>query len=145
MDERATLESLAREFRRLVRNLDVEDYYKRFHTTPQHDGSAHIELKDDGFHYVVTERGSEFERIAGLDADDVLYRLLKGVTLHIATRYEIEHRREGVDGRSVWFPRQEALMGTLNPRWGERLRAEHEAILREHPFAHGAARPRDDA
>lgn len=145
MDERASLDSLAREFRRLVRDLDVEDYFKRFHTMAQHDGSAHIELRDDGFHYVVTERGSEFERIAGLDADGVLYRLLKGVTLRIATRYELKHRQEGVDGRSVWFPFQEALMGKLDPRWGERLRAEHEAILREHPFADRAAGPRDDA
>lgn len=134
MERTKSLSSLAKEFRRMVRDLDVHASYKSFHTTPQHDGSPHIEAHEGKFHYVVTERGTEFERIEGLSADDVLYLLFESVTFEMATRYELRNRKEGVDGRSVWFPYQEDLMAKLSPPWGEKLKAEHEAILKEHPF-----------
>ncbi len=118
----------------MVADLDVEPYYKAFHTTPQHDGSPHIEIEGKKFVFVVTERGSEFERIPGLSADEVLYMLLNGITQHMATTYELQNRVAGADGRSVWFPYQERLMEELKPDWGARLRQEHQRVLEIHPF-----------
>jgi hypothetical protein len=132
-----TLSALAAEFKKLSSGLDVEDYYKTFHTTPQHDGSPHIELGDGGFEFVVTERGTEFERIKGLSADDILYLLLEGATMEMATEYELKNRKPGIDGRSVWFPYQEQLMASLKPAWGERLALEHKKVLNKHPIFHG--------
>lgn len=118
----------------MVAKLDVHAYVKSFHTQPQHDGSPHIELRNDKFEFVVTEKGSEFERIKGLSADDVLYLLMEGVTMQMATQYELNNRREGTDGRSIWFPYQEKLMSDFYPRWGERLAAQHARVLEEHPY-----------
>lgn len=101
----------------MVQGLDVEDYFKSFHTTPQHDGSPHIESNGDRFHFVVTERGSELERIKDLTSDEVLYLLFEGITFHMATKYELKNRKDGIDGRRVWFPYQEQIMGTLNIQW----------------------------
>lgn len=129
-----SITDLAQKFRMMVTSLDVEPYYKSFHTKPQHDGSPHIEVADGKFQFVVTERGSEFERIGNLSADDVLYLLFKGITLHMATAYELQNRMREIDSRSVWFPYQEGLMETLNRSWGERLREEHWRILENHPF-----------
>jgi hypothetical protein len=74
----STLSALAKEFKKLSSTLDVSDDYKAFYTTPQHDGSPHIEIGSDGFRFVVTERGHELERETGLSADEVLYLLLEG-------------------------------------------------------------------
>lgn len=134
MSDIASLSDLAQQFRSMVAGLDVEPYYKSFYTTPRHDGSPHIEIADGKFQFVVTERGSEFERIGNLSADDVLYLLFESITAHMATQYELRNRVPGVDGRSVWFPYQERIMGNLNPMWGEKLKAAHQRVLASHPL-----------
>lgn len=134
MSDIESLADLAKKFRAMVADLDVEPYYKTFHTTPQHDGSPHIEIANGRFQFVVTERGSEFERVGDLSADDALYLLFDGITQHMATTYELQNRIPETDGRSVWFPYQERLMENLNPSWGERLREEHRRVLATHPL-----------
>lgn len=134
MSDITSLTDLVQKFRAMVAGLDVEPYYKSFHTTPQHDGSPHIEVENGKFQFVVTERGSELERIDHLSANDVLYLLFNGITQHMATTYELQNRIPGIDGRSVWFPYQERLMENLNPSWGEKLMKEHRHVLEHHPL-----------
>ncbi|MCZ2496159.1 hypothetical protein GN316_05265 [Xylophilus sp. Kf1] len=132
-----TLAELQRQYAILVRQFDVEPHVAVLHTTRQDDGSPHIELHGNSFDYVVTERGSEWSREQGLSLDDVLYLLLKSVTGHVAMKQERITRitRVGeIDGRSVWFPLQESLMGQLRAEWGARLQEEHRLILLRHPF-----------
>lgn len=136
-----TVESLGRRFRELVAKLDVEPDYKTFHTTPQHDGSPHIEKEGDDFCFVVTERGSECKRVRATDPEQILYMLLDGVTLRVATTYELKNRVEGTDGREVWFPYQEQLLRELKPEWGERKREEHDKILKTHPLNGSRTKP----
>jgi hypothetical protein len=118
----------------MAEQLDVEPYYKAFHTSSQHDGAPHVEMRSGKFEFVVAERGSELERISGLDDDGVLYLLFEGITAVMATLYELRNRKPTGDGRAVWFPYQEKLMAGLRPSWGVRLKAEHEQILRKSPF-----------
>jgi hypothetical protein len=132
--EKLSLSGLAAEFRSMAEQLDVEPYYKAFHTSPQHDGAPHVEMKSGKFEFVVTERGLELERISGLDNDEVLYLLFEGITSIMATSYELRNRKPTGDGRAVWFPYQEKLMAGLRPSWGVRLKAEHEQILQKAPF-----------
>jgi hypothetical protein len=132
--EKLSLFGLAAEFRSMAEHLDVEPYYKAFHTSPQHDGAPHVEMRSGKFEFVVTERGSELERISGLDNDEVLYLLFEGITSIMATSYELRNRKPTGDGRAVWFPYQEKLMAGLRPSWGVRLKAEHEQILQKSPF-----------
>lgn len=132
--EKLSLSALAVEFRSMAEQLDVELYYKEFHTSPQQDGAPHIEIRSGKFEYVVTERGSELERISGLDNDEVLYLLFEGVTSIMATSYELRNRKPVGDGRSVWFPYQENLMAGLKPSWGVRLKEKHEKILKDYPL-----------
>lgn len=129
-----SLSGLAAEFRSMAEHLDVEPYYKAFHTSPQHDGAPHVEMRSGKFEFVVTERGSELERISGLDNDEVLYLLFEGITSIMATSYELRNRKPTGDSRAVWFPYQEKLMAGLRPSWGIRLKTEHEQILQKSPF-----------
>jgi len=136
-----TVEAIGRRFRELVADIDVHPYYKRFQTTPHHDGSPHIESDGEYFSFVVTERGQELKRVKSNDPEEILYMLLDGITQVAATEYELKIRVEGTDGREVWFPYQEQLLGALKPEWGLRKRREHERVLVEHPFDERAEPP----
>jgi hypothetical protein len=118
----------------LAAQLDVEPYYKVFHTSRQDDGTPHVEMREGKFEFVVTERGSELERLSGLDSDAVLYQLFQGITFVMATAYELRNRKPSGDGRAVWFPYQEELMAGLRPSWGVRLKEEHRQILLSYPL-----------
>lgn len=132
MDDQS-LAGLAAELQSMAEHLDVEAYYKTFHTLPQHNGAPHVEMRSGKFEFVVTERGSELDRKSGLDSDEVLYLLFKGFTSVMATSYELRNRQPTGDGRAVWFPYQEKLMAGLRPSWELRLKAEHEQILQQFP------------
>jgi hypothetical protein len=136
MDSNPPSETLRSRFKELVSDLDIDPYYTTFHTTPQHDGSPHIEKKGNEYHFVVTERGSEFERIKTDDPEEILYMLVEGVTFTIATQYELKNRIEDRDGREMWFPYQEQLLSNMKKEWGERKRSEHDKILKRSPIEH---------
>jgi len=129
-----TVEGIGNRFRELVSGLDVHPSYRVFHTTPQHDGSPHVEQQGKEYHFVVTERGTEYERRKTTDPDEILYWLLDGVTQVAATNYELKHRIEGRDGRTIWFPYQEKLLFDFKTEWGIRKQQEHLRVLRDHPL-----------
>ncbi len=145
-----SLSGLAAEFRSMAEHLDVEPYYKAFHTSPQHDGAPHVEMRSGKFEFVVTEHGSELERISGLDNDEVLYLLFEGITSIVATSNALRNRKPTGDSRAAWFPYQEKLMAGLRPSWGIRLKREHEENPAEVPtqpitLVFGGGRRRDGA
>ena len=134
MNNEEKIQAIAQKFRELVKNYDIHQGYKEFHTTPQHDGSPHVEMEGDEYCFVVTVRGSEFERRRTRDPDEILYFLMEGVTSVVATQFEMKNRTEGKDGRKVWFPYQQKLLYDMKPEWGKRKRDEHEKILKTAPF-----------
>ena len=134
MAETSTVEEIEKRFRLLASRIGIKDVRAGFNTTPQHDGSPHIEQVGDEFHFVVTERGSEFERLRTKDSNDILYWLFDGLTQGMATAYELKHRDETRDGREIWFPYQERLLADLKPEWGVRKQEAHMRILRDHPM-----------
>lgn len=93
-----------------------------------------METSPGGFHFVVTHRGAELERIKDLTVEEALFLLLECVTLDLAANHELADRKEVTDGRRVWFPHQERLMGALNPAWGRKLEEKHREILKRPPF-----------
>lgn len=107
---------------------------RSFRTSAQHDGSAHVEVCADSYHYVVTERGAEFERRRTTDPDELLFWLMSDVTFSLACEYEIKHRVRGRDFRRLLFQKQIDLMGQLNADWSERKKQEIERVLVAHPY-----------
>jgi hypothetical protein len=107
---------------------------RSFHTAAQHDGSAHVEVAGDAYYYVVTERGTEFERRRTRDSDELLYWLLSDIVFSLTSEYELRHRIAGQDFRRLLFQKQVELMGQLDPGWSERKAHEIQAILSTHPF-----------
>jgi hypothetical protein len=103
-------------------------------TEPQHDGSPHFEMHQDKYHFVVTERGSEFERRITKSEDEILYWFLSCVVFGLACNYELNHRVSGQSFRRLLFSKEVDLMDQLNPNWADIKRQEIETILSENPF-----------
>ena len=132
-----SLAAIGRRFGELTAGLDAHPSLKRFTTDPTHDGGPHAEYAGGVFAYVVTERGQELERRETLDPEELLYWLVSDVAGAAARRYELNHRRPGVDSRRLWFQKHVELLSGLRPEWGRRQQAEYDAVLRRHPFEDG--------
>jgi len=103
-------------------------------TASRHDGSPHVEVSGDKLSYVVTERGSEFERRTTTSQDDLLYWLASDMVFSLAGHYELTHRESGRDFRRIMFARELELMGRINPAWRARKDVEIMSILARHPY-----------
>ena len=130
----SALESVRDRFLQLTAPLDAHPSCKAFDTTPTDNGKAHAEHRGGTFAYVVTERGRELERRETGDPDELLYWLVADVARDAAQRYELRHRRPGVDFRRLLFQKHVDLLAEICPAWAERTRLEYEEVLRRHPF-----------
>ena len=102
-------------------------------TKPGHDGSPHVEISGDAYHFVITERGKEYERKRTRDVDAICYWLIRGVVSYWALRFELQHRVEGLDSRYIAFDCEEKMMARISAAWQNRIYHEHEACL-QHPY-----------
>lgn len=98
------------------------------------DGTPHIET--DGAHlaYVISERGTELVRRAGLTPDDAAFHLMRAATVNIALAGEAKARRRGYS-RWNWMAPHIAMMQTMKPGWGARLAQEYRDVLDRHPLS----------
>ena len=130
-----TLADIKREVDRLAAIIGASGS----HTLPTYGRTEdfarpHIEVDSRGYHFVVVERGRELERFTTFDFDEILYRIFRGVTFSLAIDYELAHRIETQDCRRIAFQKQVELLAHLSRRWADREAAEHDRILRDHPF-----------
>ena len=94
----------------------------------------HIEIDVRGYHYVVVERGHEFDRKTTKDVYELLYWIFSDTTFVLAFDYERKHRVPGKDSRRLAFQKQEELLGILDEDWKSKEVASHNQILEIHPF-----------
>jgi len=125
---------LARLRRRFIALCKKAAGKPRFFTTPQHDGTAHVEVVDGVLFYVVTERGAELERRSTTSEEELLYWLACDAVFEAASDFEVKHRQSGTSFRRLLFEKEIEFMTRFRPAWGERKRAEIEVILAKHPY-----------
>ncbi len=130
-EKQASIETLIEKYKYYCALLGQEAVV---HTTPQHDGTPHVEVVGGKYHYVVTERGREFERRVTESEDEILYWLVSDLVFDLATKYELEHRVPGRDSRRLLFAKEIELMERVNPEWAERTRQKIRNILKEYPY-----------
>ena len=102
--------------------------------SPTNTGSAHAEIVDGKYHYVVTERGSEFERRVAENEDELLYWFVSDSIFSIACAWELENRKQNEDHRKQLFSRQIELLQKINPKWAAKKQKYHEQVLVDNPF-----------
>lgn len=93
-----------------------------------------VRIKESVFTLFHQERGKRHCLIESRDANEILYVMLKSVTLFLATNYEKVHRNTGEDSRRQWFASQERMMSSLETSWSARLVIEHLRVLKAAPF-----------
>ena len=96
--------------------------------------TPHVERKGNRWHWVVCERGKEYERKVCEIDDDLLYLLTHDVVRDEGWSYELARRVDGQDSRRIAFARMIEQMGRVSPEWQARLKAELDAVLSEHPY-----------
>lgn len=102
--------------------------------SPTHCGAPHVEIIGEEYHFVVTERGSEFERRRTKEPDELLYWFVSGDVSQLAQDWELERRVEGKDSRRLWFAKEVEMLRTLRPDWARRKELYQNSVLKEHPF-----------
>ena len=123
---------------------------------PPNDGSAHVECHfarhidnaPDLYDIVVTERGNELQRLAGLSALDAsIWFLFRMATRH-AQSLEVRLRRapptdlvlaqDNYDSgysRWNWMAPTIQIMNRMSPALGDHARADFAALLRDYPLS----------
>lgn len=105
----------------------------------EHNGRPRIEVDEKNYHYVIAERGEEYERYTTSDIDNILYKIFVFITSQLSMEYELAHRVEGQDHRRMMFQRQKELLSTLSPYWAEQRSIEIEKMLEDNPYDNHAS------
>lgn len=87
--------SLRNRYAQRASELIAPSCHVHFATSPCHDGGPHIEFQGSDYHFVVTERGAEYERRVTTDQVEALIWLISDLTRAMAAEWELHHRIEG--------------------------------------------------
>lgn len=123
------INSIKNEYYRIAKQLKAPKLYIQFAETPRHDGSPHIEYEGDEFHYVITERGSEYERRKTKNPDDILFWLVSDITFSMAADFELYNRIETEDSRIQLFSKDLELLSSINKNWAEKIRVKYNKLI----------------
>src|SRR5262249_6300723 len=98
----------------------------------EQSGRPHVEVSANGaMHWVVCERGTEFERRTTFVRDELLYWVFDAVTFEMASRWELAHRKADEDFRKQMFLKQFQLLDALSPDWAERRKEDLGPLIHE--------------
>ena len=99
----------------------------------QHNDKAepyiYVFEKENLYHYIINERGEEYERNIFVNHEDLLFHVFKNVTFEMAQEYELENRADGEDSRNIIFSKQEDLLSLINECWSESQHIANEKLL----------------
>ena len=98
------IEHIQKEVRSIGKKLCGEEkpaYLFSVASSATHSGAPHVEIVGDEYHFVVTERGSEFERRKTKDVDELLYWFVSGDVGQLARDWELKRRVDGQDSRRL--------------------------------------------
>lgn len=91
-------------------------------------------MDQNGYHYIINERGNVFEDKITIDINQLLYWVFENITSQMAFHFELQNRIKGKDPRRTAFSKQLELLGILNEEWKKEQERKHNEILSKHPF-----------
>jgi len=100
---------------------------------PEGDGTPCVMIDDEGYHYVLSERGNEFERRTTKDINLLMYWIARDVVSRIAYRHIVKNPK-GLEQRCVAFMRKIELMRKIDVGFEEKLKQDISLILKDNPF-----------
>jgi len=118
----------------LAQVIDAPDDLLPTFGRSEQNGRPHIEIDGESYHYVLAERGQEYERYSTSSLDDLMYRVLRDIAFSMSASLARPQRKPGEDFRREMFKQQVMLLDRLKPEWAARCEAEHREVLASHPF-----------
>ncbi|MCJ7622745.1 MAG: immunity 63 family protein [Anaerolineaceae bacterium] len=97
-------------------------------------GYPHVEVDENGYHYVIVERGKEFSRKTYKDIDKLLYIVFDHITQSMASDYELNNRIDSQDSRRLIFDYQLRLLSQIDEAWSTMKNEEIGELLIRHPY-----------
>lgn len=129
-----SIEQIQIEYNEYCRRINPAILNALIQTTRGDDGTSHLEIEDDTYHYIATERGLDLSKKSTRDKDELLYWLVSELAWGLASTYEFKNRIKGQSFRRVLFAKTIENLNKANPAWAERKQKEFYAILAIHPF-----------
>ena len=130
-----TIEELQNEYNGLLQRARPIPHVYRFLTERSDDGTPHVEIIGDEYHFVSTERGLDLFRKSFGSKDEILYEMIALDTFWTGVDFEFKNRIESLDCRRMIFAKQLELLNLIDPEWGRRRAAEIEKTLVENPYS----------
>lgn len=103
-------------------------------SAPADDGAPYVEIHENSFSYVSSERGYEIYRKSTSSLDELLYWIMARAVRQMAVKYELENRAGNCDTRRLYFSRFIQLLGEIKPEWAELARLDIDEILKSSPY-----------
>ena len=129
-----SIEIIQLEFNEYLRRINPAFSGSSIQTTRSDDGTSHLEIIDNTYHYITTERGLDLSRHITEDKDELLYWLVSELAWGMAITYEFKHRIKGQSFRRLLFAKTIENLNKANPAWAERKQKEFGEILAIHPY-----------
>ena len=104
-------------------------------SAPADDGAPYVEVHENGFSYVSSERGYQIFNKSTDSLDALIYWIMSRVARQMAAKYELESRAGNSDTRRVYFSKVIEFLAEINPEWARLARQEIDEILKTSPYS----------
>lgn len=128
------LNQIEKTVQELSKKIDAPQELLPTFGTSRDFGYPHIEVDGMGYHFVVVERGTEWERRSSRQLSDLLYWIFEGITFSMAGDFELKHRIAGQDPRKLIFETQIELLSKIDIDFANRVKKEIDDTLKDHPL-----------
>lgn len=129
-----SLKEIELEVHKLAELIDAPKEYLPTFGYSDDGARPHIELDHGIYNYVILERGKELERHMAPNLHELLYLIFKYVTFQMAGKSELMNRQKDEDVRRQLFDYQEQLIGKIESGYQDRLKMEHQQLLKWSPL-----------
>ena len=134
MGDLYSISTIRKKVREYGKKIGVPKKLLTVPTTTDGFGTPHIEIDDRGYHYVVSERGTEYKRKTTRNVHTLLYWIFKDIVFEMASDFELNHRKPEEDFRRILFNKDLELFEKLDRQWYMWEKEDIDNILKENPY-----------
>ncbi|MFX1495892.1 MAG: Imm63 family immunity protein [Promethearchaeota archaeon] len=129
-----SISTIRRKVKEYGKRINAPNHLLSIHTISDGFGTPYIEIDKNGYNYVISERGIEYERRRTKDIEKLLYWIFEQIVFIMANEYELENRKSGEDHRRQLFAKEMELMKKLDMKFTRWYKEKLDKILKEYPY-----------
>jgi hypothetical protein len=129
-----SISTIRRKVKELGKKINAPEDKLRIYSQPPGFGGPYIEIDNNGYHYIVWERGREHERRTTTELDELLYWIISDITFQMACEYELQARASNQDSRRLIFKKQLELLKKADSIFYTQGKQEIQELLKKYPY-----------